>query len=175
MSRWLILIGFLAGAATGCHSTEKVPDQPMVEEETQAPEPRDFQDDSLFEVSDQDNNSEASPENYDPELGDSDATLDAPDESDKANSAKADFPAPSDKVSASPPKTLPPKESATTDKSAMRRLKSDCNMRAKASIKSQKIKMLTKGKKLWTEPHSDSWFKVYRSKTKVAYLSKACF
>jgi hypothetical protein len=168
-------------ALTACGSNEKMAEDPSQDSEIQS-EPADFEDESLFEADGAEADTAANSDNYDPELGDGESSSAA---IDTGEDAQQSFPAPSDEA---PPKPDPQPKTATelpekkqppvptpAEKAAMRRLKSDCNMRSKPTVKSEKLKMLTKGKKLWTEPHNEKWFKVYRSKDVAAYVSKACF
>ncbi|NQZ01262.1 MAG: hypothetical protein HRT45_11405 [Bdellovibrionales bacterium] len=183
MLRTSLLIFSSALLLVGCGSSEKMADDPAQDSEIQSSEPADFEDESLFEV---DGAQPVDKANYDPELGEESASsAEAPQAAVKSDGDpvldtgedQPSFPAPADEALPEPePK---PEAVATaqksTDKAAMRRLKSDCNMRSIASAKGKKYKTLSKGKKLWTEPHNDKWFKVYRSKNVAAYLSKSCF
>lgn len=136
------------------------------------PEVNDFNEEGLFDA---EGGSEepASADNYDPELNEESAAVDTGEDEKTAGEPEENpFPAPE----AEQPKTKPvaKKPSKAMNKSATRRTRSDCNMRAKPSSSSNKLTMVPKGRKIWTEPEGDEWFKVYRKKG-VGYLSKVCF
>ncbi|MEZ4870710.1 MAG: hypothetical protein R2827_00400 [Bdellovibrionales bacterium] len=57
---------------------------------------------------------------------------------------------------------------------SMMRLQRDCGMYSGTSTSSQKVRVLKSGKKLWVEPQSESWVKVFR-KNGVAYVEASCF
>ncbi|MEO0336735.1 MAG: hypothetical protein AAF202_10080 [Pseudomonadota bacterium] len=172
----LMTFGLVLGLVA-CGSQEKVTLEKPKESDVRAAEPADFEDESLFSVSGDESA-------YDSELAETTAVDTgedvATDDSDQAEKPQAAEQKPEPKIATE----LPDKEEPTVevakpekaaDKAAMRKLKTDCNMRATASGKGEKIKQIDKGKKIWTEPHNKSWFKVYRSKKVAAYMSKSCF
>ncbi len=52
----------------------------------------------------------------------------------------------------------------------------NCNVRKKPTIKSNKLHIIRKGKRLWVEIHPEyrEWFTVYTRRS-LAYMSRSCF
>jgi len=64
--------------------------------------------------------------------------------------------------------------SVKSQKSGLRKISKNCNMRSTPSSKGKKLGSVPPGRKLWTDPQKGGWFKVYRKKG-IAFLSPSCF
>lgn len=58
-------------------------------------------------------------------------------------------------------------------KSGMYGLGRDCDMHSKPTLQSKKVGSVSRGKKLWMEPHDGGWVKVFK-KSGPVYLKKDC-
>ena len=81
-------------------------------------------------------------------------------------------------LAVAPPVVAPPTPAKKYSKAkgATRRLKSDCKMRTRAHFRksSKTIRIVKKGRKLWTVDGGARFYKVLRKKG-AGYLSKSCF
>ncbi|MBC85722.1 MAG: hypothetical protein CL677_00975 [Bdellovibrionaceae bacterium] len=80
-----------------------------------------------------------------------------------------------------PPPTPKPKAASKTNsrkkskpRAATLRLKKNCNLRRKPSLRGKKIKTMKKGSKMWTEPVGLKWKKI-KGSFGTGYISSSCF
>jgi len=159
-------------ALAACSSSPKSSkDQPFDQDiQSEAPEVDDFSDPELFKTRGEDSEgmTEEAFKDFDSEI-----------ESSEEDQAKETFPEPeeAEEIKASNPMNKPTESEESEEpvpKNATRKALSDCNMRSDPSVKSKKVGMVSKGRKVWTEPLTASWYKVYR-KNGHAYVSSKCF